>query len=211
MNEEAATEVSVARWKPLVASGLLIALLAVCLLQMVPSVMVAGKVYPGVKVAGVDLGGLSYSQAAVALRQAQKPTAVKVNVSGKQYQLSLSQLGASYDLNTTLNSAYAAGRSQWWALAGIADTERHGAMGYAYATDRKVMDAEVLKLVATSGQAPVDAKVVVDNGVPRIEPDKDGVAVSAAELTSAVTAAVASANGATITLQPKPQPAKVQA
>ena len=84
MNEEAATEVSVARWKPLVASGLLIALLAVCLLQMVPSVMVAGKVYPGVKVAGVNLGGLSYSQAAVALRLAQKPAAGKVNVAGKQ-------------------------------------------------------------------------------------------------------------------------------
>lgn len=168
------------------------------------------KALPGVTVAGQHIGGLTRHQAqALLLRQVQS-FRIKLNVEGKPYDLALTDIGVRYDLDATLDHAFRAGRGEKLAALMLIDTRMHGSVAYAYTVDRKKETAFIKQVVAGGGQAPTDATIAIDNGVPHIVPDVDGHSVSEQAVTAAVEGQVASRKNTVISLHATANQAKIQ-
>ncbi len=74
-----------------------------------------GRIYPGVNVAGIDLGNKTKNQAKNFLFQeiqAKKPNEIIISAPGKTWNISLSELELSYDIEKDVNSAYSVGRNK---------------------------------------------------------------------------------------------------
>jgi hypothetical protein len=79
----------------------------------------AGKIYPGVSVAGIDLSGKTKSQARTLLDKKisniqQKELLLKAG--NKEIPVKVADTGLSYDTNKTVNNAYAIGRNSKFLL-----------------------------------------------------------------------------------------------
>lgn len=73
-----------------------------------------GRIYPGVRVDGVSIGGETREQAKANLGnhlQASIQVPLFVEVGNRRWQLSRQALGAHYDLDSLVNAAYAVGRN----------------------------------------------------------------------------------------------------
>ena len=76
----------------------------------------AGRIYPGVRVQGVDLGGLRPDQAAAALTREMRLSDPLVTLRGpeRSWQVSPVDLGVRLDAQATVEAAYNLGREFWW-------------------------------------------------------------------------------------------------
>lgn len=171
-----------------------------------------GRIYPGVKVADVQVGGMQRFEARAALKGRTNNHTLAIKVSDRDYNLKPEEVGASYDINTTLDQAYLQGRDQWLVPLGIYHTlyQQHR-LRYAYTVDQKVLQKFIDKVVASSGQAPVDATVVITNGVPTVQPDAKGKAIASHDIETALSDQIADVGQPQAHLEPTVQVARIQA
>jgi hypothetical protein len=137
---------------------------------------VAGRVYPGVAVGSVKLGGLSRAQAQARLASQAQRYHLKLEAGGKTFEAD--QLGASYNVATTADQAMTIGRGHYLAILGLLDPPKLPAIQYAYQVDRSILKDYVAGIVSGVGQAPVDAAIVVKDGQPQVQPDQPGRSIS---------------------------------
>lgn len=187
------------------------ALFVLLALQIALSAWYTGRIYPGVKVAAVSLGNLNRLQARDTLRASVRDRQLALKVAGKDYRVMPTEVGAEYDLNTTLDQAFLQGRKQWFAPLAIWQTMHQPRLNYAFTVDSHVQGKFIDRLVGTSGQAPVDATIVVVNGEPTVQPDANGRAIAASEIAAAIAQQVADTTQPTPALEPSVQKARIQA
>ena len=95
-------------------SGLTLFLGAVILWTIAFQLMYAGRIFPGVSVAGVDLSGLSPTEAALKLNQTLSyPYTGKIVLrdGGRVWVVTPAQMGMAFDASTSAQAAYQLGRS----------------------------------------------------------------------------------------------------
>jgi lipoprotein-anchoring transpeptidase ErfK/SrfK len=182
--------------------------------QLGLSAAYAGRFLPGVSVAGKQLGGLTLPQAQVALAASASSARVRFNAGSTPYILAPSAVGASFDAPTTLDQAYTIGHPSgfsfmpqaiWQSLASPAN------LGMSYDVNQPALQALVQKIVDASGQKPVDARIVITNGVPAIQPASSGHTLATTAVTAAVTTQLALPGSAPPLLHPSAQAARIQA
>lgn len=186
----------------------LVALAAV--IQFGGSNLLGGRVLPGVTVAGERVGGLTRAQAAQRLTAQTAAAKVDLELDGKPVSLTPVQVGASYDVATTVDQAMAAGRTHRLLPVQLWSAWRQGRSQYAFTVNRSTEQAEIAKLIA-SNQPAQDATVVVTNGVPAVQPDKAGRGISPSAIADAVTVQLADPSAAPTILQPQNLPARITA
>ncbi len=132
----------------------------------------AGGILPGVRAAGVPLGGLSPSEAAARLRQAWRVVALRDGE--RAWQLSPDSLGLALDADATAAAAYAQGRSQGGLLQALL---RGVDVPPIVTVDRAAAAAALDNLAAQAAVTPVDAGIAVVDGEVRATPPRDGRAL----------------------------------
>ena len=126
-----------------------------------------GRIYTGVSVWGVDLGGLTPDEAAAALRAAfpyPQEAAITFTdpVTGDQWQQTPADFGLSFDVDATIAAAYAVGREGGVGarLRTLFDAWYAGqAVAPVVIFDEGQLDAGLAALAGTVNQAPVNAQV----------------------------------------------------
>jgi vancomycin resistance protein YoaR len=156
-------------------------------------VAIAGRIGPGVEVAGVAVGDLSVAEAEERLADDLLPAveAVTVATSDEPLSLTLSALGISVDVPATARAAPAPGRPDQplglsvWLPFGGADPEPVVRVdGAAYEEGLEAVRAEL--------DVPArDAALELDERAVTVVPGKDGVAVDAVALEHEILAALA--------------------
>ena len=200
----------VPRWKQVVFSSLGLILVLVSASQILVSSIYAGKAYPGVTVAGQEIGGISRHQAKEILQSKIDGYKVALKVESKSYVATPEDMGISYDLNSTLDDAFIQGKNQWLAAVGLFETLRSRGINYSYKVDNDKKKAYIDKIVADTGKAPVDATVVVENGEPKVQPDVNGVGLSTTQVESAIFERVSTVDADPVVLTQSSQPARIK-
>ncbi len=144
------------------------------------------RIFPGVKLGSANLGGLTRHQAEAIVREQVSHYALNIKVDSKSYQVSPRQLGATYEVGIVVDKAMQVGHQQWLPLLGLWQAHQHPPLVYAYSIDHAVLTDYLSKLSVQQAQAPVDATVVVTNGVPKVQPDKSGLGVNIEILASQI-------------------------
>ncbi len=168
------------------------------------------RIYPGVKVGSLDLGGLTRSEALKLLRAQVRAYHLSLVVDNVKYRVKLGDLGASYDPALTASQAFAVGRNEVLPVIGLIDSSRRKPLVLAYSIDRVVLAKFTSTFVSQQSAAPVDAAIVIKNGIATVEPDKPGLGVNIEALVAALEESVGS-NVEQLTIQRGPVPADVQA
>ncbi|MEU1731052.1 VanW family protein [Streptosporangium sp. NPDC020145] len=143
--------------------GLLLTLLLLlvlgCLAYGIPAIVMAGKMLPGTNVRGVDIGGLTATEAAERLRDklaAPATSAMTLRAAGKEYTLDPEEAGLEFDVVATIDQApsdFPSPGEVWRALTGTNDLNpkisvdpelmKNAVKGLARRIDLKVRDGEV--------------------------------------------------------------------
>jgi len=163
-----------------------------------------GRMLPGVTVGGRDLGGMTLADARKAVAAEAGSYRLNLDAGGDHYTLDAAQLGVTYNVEATVDSAYASGRNAWWPPVYEAP------LRLAYELDWPKLNAFASSVAAKIGTAPVDANVVVNNGQLATVPDKNGWTISRTGLERLVQSSVASGNRAEVTVAASSQPADIQ-
>ncbi len=140
-----------------------------------------GRIYQGVSVAGVDLSGMTRSEAEAALSAGYSTylnTPLTLTYNGDSYAITPNQLGISVDTDASIDQAFTYGRegslwsrSQDWArgLFGGADLDA------VVTPNQSVTDAALLTLTPDVARAPTNASIDWSGDAPVVVPDIPGV------------------------------------
>lgn len=136
-----------------------------------------GVIFPGVSVAGKDLSYKTKQQAREILSGMKTDRSFQVKVGDKTFASTGKDLGANYDLESTLSQAYRVGHSSPIPLLGFFDVQKNGQQGYSYEVDKKQLRAYVSKIVSAVGTDPVNATLKINDGQVEVVEDRDGYRV----------------------------------
>lgn len=168
------------------------------------------RIYPGVEVAGINIGGLTRVQAKQQLTEYLQDYKLDIQLDDEHYELDPERLGVEYDLEFTLDQAWMEGRYNFPPLLGLIESRKSNGLSYAYQLDRVKLDGFVSEIVSSKSQAPVDASIVVTDGQPRVEPEKAGQGIDKQAFTRMVQTAFES-HTPSVSLQRQILPAQVTA
>lgn len=182
---------------------LLAPLFAIIFLNSLIAARYEGVIYPGVSVSGVDLSGLSYKEAYTKIHQAPLNRTYTVKVRDKVFQTTNTDLGATYDIDTTIRLAYEAGRQAGLPLIGVLTATHQGQLGYSYTLDASRLQKFTANLVSSIGQAPENALVGVKDGQIVVSDDKPGLQVRRSEVSRLLSDSLTDAVDATFVLTPE--------
>jgi lipoprotein-anchoring transpeptidase ErfK/SrfK len=174
--------------------------------------MLTGRIYPGVSVAGHDLSLLSRIDAKKNLQKYQSSRHFNLKVGEKNFNADDTNLGAQYDLNTTINSAYSVGRNSFAVLPllGVITTQNSGQLGFAYNLDLVKLRAFTTSVVDSVGHDPVNATLVINEGVVSDQPDQDGLRVDQKTLNYIIQTSLRDGKDQNISLTPQIQKAEIR-
>ncbi len=192
------------------AAGIVALALFVGAIQVGGSYLLAGRVLPGVSVAGEQVGGLTAAQAEARMQSHLAGVRVRLDVNGTSSSLTAAQVGAHYDLTTTLSQALVAGRTSPFMPVQLFRAWRGGAIQYDYSIDQGIEHALAVKLTA-GDQVAQDATITVNNGVPTVQPDRSGRGVTTARIESAIASQLANPSGSSVKLAAATEPARITA
>lgn len=181
--------------------------------QLALTAAYAGRFLPGVSVAGQQLGGLTRPQAQRLLTTAASHARVQFVAGTTPYNLAPSAVGAKFDVQNTLDQAYAVGHQpNTFMPHAIWDSlQHHDKLSMSYDVNQPTLQALVQKVVDASGQKPIDASIVIIAGVPAVQPAVSGHDLAAPTVTEAITNQLADPTTAPPTLHPSTQAARIQA
>jgi vancomycin resistance protein YoaR len=177
----------------------------------------SGRVYQGVRIAGLDVGGLTPAAARAALDDAFADYAaapLTLLAGDETFQITPAEMGARLDSVATIDVAMAWGRdgspwsrSQAWVRAllhGVAVTPR-------IALDPEAAQQRITALAPRVVRPPVDATLDFSTGSAAIVPDVTGVRLDYAATASAIAASVARFASEPVPLVTHPAPARITA
>jgi len=97
----------------LTAWGLLIAICVLGMATLAYGHLYAGRIFPGVSILGIDVGGLTWDQATIQVEQALGDSLpyVTLHSYGGAWTLSTEKLGGHYDIHAAVREAWLLGRS----------------------------------------------------------------------------------------------------
>ena len=156
-----------------------------------------GKVHPGVRSWGVDLGGLEPAAAREALGEAAtRSLARPLQLSSADVSVSLipASAGVTLDATSTVRLAEAAADGgAWWG-----DAARRAKLWWSgdvvqpvlVVSDQAEWDQAIDEVALAFERLPLDARLILGDGALRVSPGEDGVVVDRAALEAAVLAAV---------------------
>jgi vancomycin resistance protein YoaR len=181
-----------------VALGLVAAVLLLIVLPLGYGAAYSDRVFPGVHVGGLDLGGLSEADARARLTQATTLPAgqmvLRAADGSRQWTYTLRDLGVSLDVDSGVANALAYGRDGNFAANGLAQVGAllHGATVAADSrTDSAVVGRVVTRLAADVDRAAVTGSVATRDGTVVVTPGQDGIALDREGAARAITAALA--------------------
>lgn len=154
-------------------------------------------------VAGKDLSFKTQDQARELLSGMKTDRAFKIQVGDKTFTATGKDLGAQYDLESTLASAYSAGHNSPIPLLGFFDVSKNGQFGYAYQVNKNDLKAFVSKIVSAVGADPTNATIKINDGNIEIVEDKDGYRVDQKFLTDLLQNSIANGKDQNLRLEPK--------
>ncbi|HEY6737020.1 MAG TPA: L,D-transpeptidase family protein [Candidatus Saccharimonadia bacterium] len=173
--------------------------------QMLTKAWFNGRILPGVRVADKAVGGQTLTQLRHTLQRVAMNYQLRLQVADQEYHLTPADLGVTYDVESTITSAYQSGRSSW--LPPV----MHQPIDLAYHLDRSALNGFAASVAAKVGTPPVDASVVVKAGQLQPVPDKSGWSIDKLGLERLVEDDVRSPGGLSLQLQPHEQVADIQA
>lgn len=173
--------------------------------------MLTGRIYPGVSVAGHDLSFQTRVQAQKTLEKYRTTRNFELKVGDKVFTATDTDLGAQYDLNTTVNSAYNTGKNSFSALPilGLINSQRAGQLGFSYNLNLTKLKAFTSSVVDSVGHDPVNATLVINEGVISDQPDQDGLRIDQKELNTIIQTALTDGQDQSISLSPQVQKADI--
>jgi lipoprotein-anchoring transpeptidase ErfK/SrfK len=163
-----------------------------------------GRMLPGVKVAGLDIGGLTLPQARKAVWAYGADYRVKLSVADQHYELTAAQLGVTFDTEGSVESAYRSGRDSWLPPA------HHEPLPLSYRLDRFQLNQFVNSVANKVGTPPIDAGVVVKGTQLATVPEKSGWSIDRVGLERLIEDDVRSPGHSDLSLQPREQLADIQ-
>ncbi|HEX7260014.1 MAG TPA: peptidoglycan binding domain-containing protein, partial [Candidatus Saccharimonadia bacterium] len=179
-------------------------------LQLGLSAGMAGRIMPGVSVAGMAIGGMDRVEARQLLAKPLQQHTVNLAVGTTTYKVSSRDIGAVYDLDATLDQAFLVGRDTAFVPLQIMHAIKSQPVAYSYQLNRQAEAAFIEKVITGSGQAPVDAAIIVNDGVPTVQPDVDGRSLSKKAVRQAIAAQLDSFSSRAIRLEPSIQHARIR-
>jgi lipoprotein-anchoring transpeptidase ErfK/SrfK len=187
-------------------------LLALLCVNAIVAAMTTGRIYPGVSVAGHDLSFQTRLEAKQTLEKSQTQRHFTLKVGEKSFSATDTDIGAQYNLITTVNSAYNVGRNTFAALplVGILASQKNGQLGYAYNLDLPKLKAFTSAVVDSVGHDPVDATLVINEGVIQTQPDQDGLRIDQKTLNQIIETSLSDAQDQNISLSPQVEKADIQ-
>lgn len=154
-------------WIGLILTALISIMLLVAVVLWQFSAAYDGRMYPGVSIAGVPVGGLTPDAAAEQVQQTLNPTAnerIVLRAGDGEWAMPLDRLGVTLDIDTTIDRAYAVGRQDslltrpltWW------QTLRDGhTVSPELRYDPVATDAVLAQLARDLHRDPREAKVAI--------------------------------------------------
>lgn len=158
-----------------------------------------GRIYPGISIGGIEIGGMTRQQAAAlaeAMAAARLTRRMIVRVDGEPLNFTYEQLGLVAHTDEAIAQAYAWGHSGaiWQRVLARLELLRHPVnVDIRYSWDRAAATSVLAPLVSKLDATPQDAEVTVRDGhVVLTRPSRDGRAldlqVSAARIREALDA-----------------------
>ncbi|WP_327106405.1 VanW family protein [Nonomuraea glycinis] len=181
----------------------LLLLIALAMAYLVPAVLMSGSVLRGTRVGGVDIGGLTVTQAAEKLRtelaaKLNKPVVVDIGA-GKD-TIQPDEAGLQLDVVTTIGEApsgFPTPFEVWRALTGTTEIEPR------VTVDASQLARTVDALAETVDKPPHDGRVTFKGLLPVATPPRDGALVDRAKAVHLISEAFLRGSGsAVITLEP---------
>lgn len=164
---------------------------------------------PGVKVAGLNIGGLTRAEATHLLNERlERYKKLDIVLDGRHYELEPDRVGVEYDIAATLEMAWSEGRAAFPPILGAVQS-RGSNLSLAYSVEPSKLKDFVAGFAASQSQSPVDAEIVVVDGRPRVEPDKSGLGIDSGRLTGLIKGAFQN-QISTISLQREVLPAQIK-
>ncbi len=166
------------------------------------------RIYPGIKLGEINLGGMTRLQARETLQSQARAYHLSLVVDNVRHNIKPQDIGAGYNVGITLDQAFAAGRSNPITLAGMWQAADQKPLVLAYSINRKALVEFASTFVGQQAAAPVDAAIVVKDGVPGVLPAKPGLGVNRLALISALEQSLAERTEV-LNIQRGPVPADV--
>lgn len=168
-----------------------------------------GRYLPGVVVGDRPLAGQTYSTAHRQLASDLADYRLRLDIAGRPRQVSPAEVGVNYDLNQTLATAYTLGRSDEAVVAGL-PSPKLPALRYAYTVNQDHLKAFAKGISDELGIAPIDATIVIREGIPSVSVDKSGWGVNERALRQVLVASLAAGTHESVSVRPHVVPARVQ-
>lgn len=179
------------------------AILLFCVFDMLISALTMGRMYPGVSIAGHDVSYKTRSQTFDYLKSQKLQRNFNVHVNDKVFSTTSDELGAGYDLNTTVNTAYDISNNQPYPLLKLFELQNQGQIGYAYNVDQSKLKTFAESVIESVGYSAQNATLKIENGVVSVVPEKDGLRVDQKYLNKILSTSLADAKDQNIVLQPQ--------
>lgn len=178
-------------------------ILLFCLFDMAISALTMGGMFPGVSIAGHDVSYKTREQTFEYLKNQKLQRNFTVRVNEKVFSTTSDELGAGYDISTTVDTAYKLGRNNPSPLLGLFDISNRGQIGYAYNVDQTKLKNFADSVIKSVGYSAQNATLRIENGVVTVVPDKDGLRVDQKYLNKILSTSLADAKDQNIVLQPQ--------
>ena len=153
------------------------------------------KIYPGVTVQNIDIGGMTKEEAESKLKSefigSISDKKLKIEIQDKNFELAYSDIEPSYDIDSTVNEAYNFGKEygiihKYVVIKGKEKAEIE--MKFSYNED-KLKEFEK-NLINEVSQSPKDATLSINGDNISVEPEVDGLTINEEELDSKLKEAI---------------------
>ncbi len=135
------------------------------------------RAYPGVKVGATNLGNASRVGVRSQLGASTNAYLLTVEVKGQEKTVQPSDIGLTYDLESSTSQAVSQGKNFIVPLYGLIDAWRHGQTDLTYKVDEAKLASVSTDLAGPESTPATDAKVVITGDQISVEADKPGQGV----------------------------------
>lgn len=166
----------------------------------------ADEIYPGVHIGGVDVGGMTRTEATAAIQaKADQITAQRAYFDGfdQHWAPTLAELGVQVDLDASIDQAMVIGREDSSAdrlSSAVSSLSGEHSLPIQLSIDPATMEAWSISVDQQINLIPHDAELTVENGQIAVIPEANGTIVDQSELQAALYASLQTMQAPTQTL-----------